>query len=142
MIDVLEGSTYKPANFMGSGFLVDNSSEGRRSWSLFHTCWYEMQGGSRRGDISVNSHFLFLVRHHFFYPPAQLVRGFTISDFLKKPWLYRSSRPPRHLPLFISRKGFSIPTFQPCMLVDLHRISPTHALALSASRFVRNSPLL
>ena len=49
---------------------------------------------------------------------------------------------PRCLPSLRSRiVGLSSTTFQLFVLVDLRRFSPTRALALSACRFVRKSPL-
>ena len=56
------------------------------------------------------------------------------------------SPPPRYVPSFLSRIGFSLPTFHLFMLVDLRRISPTRALALSACQLliliiVRNGSL-
>ena len=65
------------------------------------------------------------------------VRGSTLSDLQDKsrghrrlPFAWAS-----YLPSFLSRTGFSIPTFQLYMLVDLHRISPTRVLAHSACQF-------
>ena len=68
--------------------------------------------------------------HHFYsYSPAQLVRGFvTLSDVLDKLWsLVPSLPPPRYVPSFLSRTGYSIPTFRLFMLVDLHRILAAHS---------------
>ena len=46
----------------------------------------------------------------FFYFPAQLVRDFTLSDLLDRPWSQVSSLPPGTCLQFLSRIGFSIPT--------------------------------
>ena len=53
----------------------------------------------------------FFVLDHRFYFLAQLVGGFTLSDF----WTSRGHRcrpfsPPRYVNSFLSRIGFSIPT--------------------------------
>ena len=49
--------------------------------------------------------------YHYFYFPAQLVGGFTLSDLLDKPWSQVSSLLPHRTCLqFLSRIGFSIPT--------------------------------
>ena len=50
--------------------------------------------------------------------------------------------PPRDLPLFLSRIGFSIPTFHLFTLADFHRILLTHALARSARQLVRKTKSL
>ena len=40
--------------------------------------------------------------------PAQLVRGYTLSDLLAKPWSQTSSLlPPRYVSSFLSRTGFT-----------------------------------
>ena len=47
-----------------------------------------------------------------FCSPAQLVRGFTLSDLLDKVMVTGAfPSPPRYLPSFLSPIGFSIPTF-------------------------------
>ena len=79
------------------------------------------------------------------YSPAQLVR----RDFNLCATFWTSHavvtgvfpRPPQYVPSFLLSEGFSIPAFQLFMRVGLHRISPTHARELAASRFVRKSPL-
>ena len=56
--------------------------------------------------------FFFFSLNHFHFP-AQLVliRGFTLSDLLDKPWSQVSYLlPPATCLQFLSRIGFSIPT--------------------------------
>ena len=71
---------------------------------------------------------LFIYFNRYFYSPAQLVRGFTLSDLLL--WTSRghtclpfSPLPPRYLPsFFVAHVGFSVSTFQLLLLVNFHRI--------------------
>ena len=77
---------------------------------------------------------LFLIITTTVYFPAQLVRRFI---YPQRPSGQNHGHrslpcPPRYVPSFLSRIGISIPPFQLCMLVEFHRIMPTHALVLSA----------
>ena len=60
---------------------------------------------------------------------------FTLSDRLDKSWSQMSSLlPPGRCFIFLSRKGFAIPTFQLLILVDFRQNLLTRApVALSAS---------
>ena len=75
----------------------------------------------------------------------ELLPSATVLDKPQAVWIQASLllSHPRHLPSLLSRKGFSIPAFTflcSSILIEF-RISPIHALALSACRFVRKSPL-
>ena len=85
--------------------------------------------------------FCFFLNNRF-YSSAQPVRGSTLRDLLDKPCLQVFSLlpPGTYMPSFLLRIGFSIPTSQLFMLVDLHRFLLTHALALSARHFFTQEP--
>ena len=69
--------------------------------------------------INVGSHCVYIYINYHVYSPAQHVRGFTLSDLLDKLMVTGGfPSPPRNTPSFLSRIGFSIPTFQLSMLVD------------------------
>ena len=78
--------------------------------------------------MSIYVYFVYFVYFdHKFHFPAQLVGGFTLSDFLDKPWSQVSSLlPPGTCLQFLSRVGFSIPT------VRRYPSNVAHALVPSA----------
>ena len=74
--------------------------------------------------------FICLFQHHFYFP-AYLLGGFTFGDLLGRPWSRVSSLiPPTTCLSVLSRIGFRIP-----LLVEIHRMELTHALARSATVF-------
>ena len=105
--------------------------------------------GKHKLDYFVISYFIFY-DHHFCFP-AKLVGGFTLSDFLYKPWSQVSSLLPGTCLHFISRTGFSIPTarrfssnvrysifMQEKVLTSVHsmRIEPTNLILVGTRGYI------
>ena len=79
--------------------------------------------------------FICLFQHHFYFP-AYLLGGFTFGDLLGRPWSRVSSLiPPATCLSVLSRIGFRIP-----LLVEIHRMELTHALARSATVIIFFNP--
>ena len=99
-----------------------------RSVLLFSQDKSQRVGLLRHSSIT----FFFLLKKKYFNFRAQLVRGFTLSDFLDKPWLQVSSLLPPGKCLYNLYRalGSAFP-----LLVDFHRMLLTHALALSVNQF-------
>ena len=93
----------------------------------------------------VYSAFFCLVFNNHIYSLAQLVRAVTLSEAF---WTNRGLSPvssllPPGICLHFCPASHRVQLshfFTLFMLVGLHRLSPTHALALSARRCVRKSP--
>ena len=74
--------------------------------------------------------------NHRFYSRNNL----PSATWTSRGWSQVSTLPrPRFMPSFLSRTGFSIPTFHEFVLVDFHQCLLTRALALSARRFLRKT---
>ena len=81
--------------------------------------------------------------NHHVHCPAQIVRGFTLSDLLDKPWSQVSSllTPPVHAFTLIAQK-VQHSHFSAFCARRFRRFLPTYALALSARRLLRKKKSL
>ena len=110
---------------------------GTRTECVQRGCFAAMT--SCRGETILYSFRLYIL--FFFFSLLSLAsstrKRFTHVNLLDKLWPQVSSFLLAGYSSFLSRIGFSIPTFQLIMLVDSHRIWPTHALALSPRQLSR-----